>query len=337
MDEETKSAINDWLLENDLGSLQLRSVELLSGGRSNITYQGWIDDTSSVIIRVAPSSADLKRVEREFQILDGLQRAELPTPAVYGLCDELEVIGGYFFVMEKLPGKHPGAIDWATHPEPTQDLWRSLGHHLARVHSVNLEGVGLGEFWRPGAYAGRQISTWQKQLASLETSMASEVMRLGDSLKERMPESRLPPSLLHGDYKAENVLIEPATLDASAILDWELASFGDPMADLAWLRIWSPGQSDGRIWIEPPVSQVHDLGDSNAAVEAYAEVKEVDHSSLEFHEVFSYWKLSAINMLTEKRFIGGEMTGKHIDISRLRQQVKWQSDVVKQWALSKES
>lgn len=325
-------AINNWLFSNGLERLELESVKLLAGGRSNMTYEGVIDDTSSVIIRVAPPSAGFGRVEREFGILQGLERTGVSTPAVYGICDDSKVVGGYFFVMEKLPGVHPGAIDWDEHAGSAHVLWRSLGHKLADVHRVDTSNVGLGDLWRPGSYVDRQVSTWQKKLDTLETSSASEVVRLGKHLRERRPMSHSSPSLLHGDYKIENVLLDPYSHEVSGILDWELASFGDPMADLAWLRIWSPGQDDERIWVEPPLSQVYDLGDSGPVAEAYAEIGEVDWGSLAFHETFSYWKLSAINLMTEQRFAAGEMSGKTIDADRLRQQIDWQIDAVRQWA-----
>lgn len=333
MNNEDIQSINNWI-KLSIGKDQfLDSVELLSGGRSNMTYRAVTTDQKSVIIRVAPRSAGLARVEREYRILSGLQKAGLPTPSVYGLCDDQAVIGGYFFIMQELPGQPPGSIDWENSSHSGDALWCSLGHQLAKVHSVDIEEVGLNDLWRPKAFAERQIATWQKNLTPLESSVSAEIIRLGDMLKERLPESKSAPSLLHGDYKAENVLINPVGHDISAILDWELASFGDPMADLAWLMIWSPDQADERPWIEPPVSQVHELGDPHAAVEAYAEIKDVDQDSLEFHKIFSYWKLSSINLTTEQRFINGEMTGKDINISRLRQQVDWQIDVVRKWAI----
>ncbi len=212
-----------------------------AGGQSNPTYR--LDGArASYVLRRKPPGVLLPsahQVDREFRVMKALAGTGVPVPRMVGLCDDPAVIGSMFFVMEHVPGRVfmdarlPGMA-----PAARAAAYDSMNATIAALHSVDAGAVGLGDFGRPGAYMARQISRWTKQYRASETVPIPAMDRLIEWLGAYTPpEGRV--SIVHGDYRMDNLMLHPTQPRAVALLDWELSTLGDPIADFAYhVMVW---------------------------------------------------------------------------------------------------
>lgn len=216
-------------------------AELLTGGKSNLTYRVE-DGRHSWVVRRPPLGhvlATAHDMAREHRVISALAHSAVPVPRTYGLCEDLEVIGAPFYVMERLSGTpYRTAADLERlGPARTRLVCEQLVDTLARLHELDPEQVGLGDFGRPEGFAQRQLSRWSKQLASSR----SRDLPLADTLHDRLL-ARLPPgptrsAIVHGDYRLDNVLMG-ADDRPDGVIDWEMATLGDPLTDVALLVVY---------------------------------------------------------------------------------------------------
>ena len=209
-----------------------------SGGQSNPTYR--IDAASgSFVLRRQPPGVLLKSahaVDREFLVMGALAETPVPVPMVYHLCEDPEVIGSMFYLMEFCEGH----IHWqAALPEFESSSLRSqmyseMNRVLAAIHSVDLEAVGLENYGKPGNYFQRQYDRWVAQYRASELQPIPEMNRLIQWLGEMLPADDGRVSLVHGDYRLDNMIFAPDNQRVIAVLDWELSTLGHPYADLAY-------------------------------------------------------------------------------------------------------
>lgn len=220
-------------LEDFKGSLRVRQFK---GGQSNPTYHLSDGDREWVLRRKPPGRlvSSAHAIDREFRVLSALNRTDFPAPRVRFYCDDDSVIGSEFYVMDRIEGRIlvdqtlPG---WT--PEERRRLYASQLEILAKLHGLDYEALGLGDYGRPGSYFARQIHVWGKQYASSGLEGCAAMDRLIEWLPEHVPEDD-STTIVHGDYGLNNMVIHPTEPRIVAILDWELSTLGHPLADLTY-------------------------------------------------------------------------------------------------------
>lgn len=225
------------------------TVNQFKGGQSNPTYQLVTPKRKYVMRRKPPGKLlpSAHAVDREYKVITALHGEGFPVPRTYCLCEEDGVIGTMFYIMDMVEGRilwDPLLPDmdkqsrWAT--------YSSLNETMARLHMVDYEKIGLGDFGKPGNYFARQISRWTKQYKASETENIPEMERLMEWLPENIPHEE-STSIVHGDYRLDNTVLHPAEPKVVAVLDWELSTLGHPLGDFTYsLMQWvMPGQGTG--------------------------------------------------------------------------------------------
>lgn len=218
------------------GQVQIRQFQ---GGQSNPTYHLNTSSGQWVLRKKPPGHLlpSAHAVEREFRVMQALQGSAVPVPQMLGLCEDAAVIGTPFFVMRHVPGRLMGArlAQHGTHAEQAainDDLIRVL----AALHRVDWRAVGLEGFGRPERYFERQLARWSAQWDSARTAPAPAMEALRGWLQQHLPTDE-EATIVHGDYRLGNVLVHPQAPSIAAVLDWELATIGHPLADLAYLCV----------------------------------------------------------------------------------------------------
>ena len=212
-------------------------AEKFSVGQSNPTFR--LDSPSgTLVLRRKPPGVLLKSahaVDREFRVQKALAGTEVPVARMHVLCEDESVIGSMFYVMDFQPGRHfmePTLA--ALSPDQRGAVFDEMNRVLAALHSVDYAAVGLGEFGRPGSYFARQIGRWTKQYRASETGTLADMDALIDWLDANLPEDDGRVSLVHGDYRIDNLIFDAGKPKIAAVLDWELSTLGHPFSDLAY-------------------------------------------------------------------------------------------------------
>ena len=212
------------------------SAHRFAGGQANPTYRLSSPSGDYVLRRKPPGPLlpSAHAVDREYRVLHALQATPVPVPRVHALCEDDSVIGSAFYVMEFLDGRVlmdarlPGMT-----PADRAAIFDSMNATIAALHSVDPGAVGLADYGRPGNYMVRQVSRWTKQYRASETIPIKEMDALIDWLAARTPpDGRV--SIVHGDYRLDNLMLHPIEPRGIALLDWELSTLGDPIADFAY-------------------------------------------------------------------------------------------------------
>ncbi len=213
------------------------SAEKFAGGQSNPTFKLTAGDNHYVLRRKPPGELlkSAHAVDREFRVISALQDTDVPVPRTYVLCEDDDVIGSMFYVMEYLEGR----ILWDPSLPEAKDkaeraaIFDAMNATMAALHNVDVNAVGLGDYGRPGNYFERQLSRWSKQYRASEIERIPEMETLMEYLPAEMPEDDGRVSLVHGDYRLDNLMFHPTEPRVVALLDWELSTLGNPLADLA--------------------------------------------------------------------------------------------------------
>lgn len=226
----------DYMAEHVEGFKGPITVRQFRGGQSNPTYQ-IITPGQTYVLRRKPPGKLLKSahaVDREYRIISALGKTGFPVPRTFTLCEDEEVVGTAFYIMEYVEGR----IFWtATLPELEKPqrfaIYDAMNETLARLHMTDYEAIGLGDYGRPGNYFARQISRWTKQYQASETEKIPEMDRLIDWLPHNIPEDDTT-TIVHGDYRLDNMIFHPTETRVLAVLDWELSTLGHPLGDFTY-------------------------------------------------------------------------------------------------------
>jgi aminoglycoside phosphotransferase (APT) family kinase protein len=233
--------LGEWLDDTlAVGLTSELTAEPLVGGRSNLTYLVG-DSSRSWVVRRPPIGevlATAHDVAREHRVLAALAGTAVPVPRTFGLCDDLAVLGAPFYVMEHVAGKtYRDASDLEPlGPQRTRAVSEHLVDTLAALHSVDARAVGLDTLGRPQGFLARQVRRWWAQLDASETPAIVLARDLHQRLEHRLPGDNRP-GILHGDYRLDNVIVGHSDA-VSAVIDWEMASCGDTLTDLALLVVY---------------------------------------------------------------------------------------------------
>ncbi|WP_150293893.1 phosphotransferase [Sphingobium estronivorans] len=234
--DETALAV--WMDANIDGFAGPITVEQFKGGQSNPTYK-LCTPAKNYVLRRKPAGQILKgahAIEREAKVLTGLERAGFPVAHVYGLCTDESVIGTWFYVMDMIEGR----IFWdATIPDVSMTeraaIFDAMNATMAQLHMVDYDAVGLADYGRSGNYFERQIGRWSKQyLEDTDAGRDHNMDRLIEWLPANIPQGDDNSSIIHGDFRIDNMIFHPTEPKVLAVLDWELSTLGHPGADFAY-------------------------------------------------------------------------------------------------------
>ena len=231
-----------WMGANVPGFEGPLSMEMFKGGQSNPTYK-LITPKAQYVMRSKPGPVakllpSAHAIEREFAVMSGLAGTNVPVPRMYGLCDDESYIGRAFYIMEFKDGR----VLWEqTLPGMTNaqrgEIYDQMNLTIANLHKVDYKAQGLGEYGRPGNYFERQISRWSKQYTASITTPIAEMDKLIAWLPEHMPASAKRDdltSIVHGDFRLDNMMFASNENKVIAVLDWELSTLGHPIADFSY-------------------------------------------------------------------------------------------------------
>jgi aminoglycoside phosphotransferase (APT) family kinase protein len=239
-----ESALEAWMAANVEGYRGPLEVRQFKGGQSNPTYQLLTPDKKYVMRRKPPGKllASAHAVDREYKVITALHRTGFPVARSYGLCSDDAVIGTMFYVMDMVEGR----ILWDQTlpqyaPEERRAIFIAKLKTLAELHNTDYQAIGLGDYGKPGNYMARQVDRWTKQYRLSETTQIEDMDRLIEWLPKTVPPQDRT-SVVHGDYRLDNMVLHPTEPRVIAVLDWELSTLGEPLADFTYLLMnWFNG------------------------------------------------------------------------------------------------
>ncbi|MDJ1134403.1 phosphotransferase family protein [Streptomyces iconiensis] len=291
-------------------------AEVVQGGRSNLTYRV-TDGASRWVVRRPPLGhvlATAHDMGREHRVISALRETEVPVPGTVLLCEDPEVLGAPFYVMEHVDGTPYRTAEQLVPlgPERTRRIVLSLPDTLVALHSVDPARVGLADFGRPEGFLERQLRRWSKQLEASRNRELDGIDELHTALARALPASP-EPAVVHGDFRLDNVLVHTESTDdrITAVLDWEMSTLGDPLTDLGLLSMYSELDLPGS-----PVSTTSGApGHPEAAelIERYARASGRDVSRINWYTAFAYFKLAVILEGIHYRYTLGQTVGAGFD------------------------
>ena len=299
------------------------TATVITGGRSNLTYA--IDGAREPLIlrrpplgHVLSSAHDMRR---EHRVISALAGTDVPVPRAIDIVDDTatdEITGTDFFLMQRVPGRvlltRSQNVDYS--PAGLRALSLDLARHLADLHTVDPVAVGLGDFGRPDGYLERQLRTWRRQLDSSRSRPTTTLDELQDALSEAPPTSTRA-SIVHGDFRLDNALVvgDSESPRISAVLDWEMATLGDPLVDLGMFGLyWDISELGGLSSAVPSaVDPAAGYPDFDELLAAYAERAGIDVPDLRWYRAFAAYKLAVILEGIHFRFRAGDTVGEGFD------------------------
>ncbi|RQR59344.1 phosphotransferase family protein [Burkholderia sp. Bp9125] len=281
-----------------------------AGGQSNPTFR-LTARSGHYVLRCQPPGELLKSahaVDREFRVLSALSGTAVPVARPYHLCEDRDVIGSMFYVMSYEDGRifwDPALPDLPKHDRAI--CYDVVLQTMAALHDVDVDAVGLADYGRPGNYFERQIGVWTKQYRAAETERLDAMETLIDWLPKACPDDTGRPALVHGDFRIDNLMFARDCYRVRAVLDWELSTLGNPLADLAYFCMCLRLPSDGLV----PGLTGHDcaelgIPDEAAIVARYCELRGIEPiRDWNFYLAFSFFRFAAIAQGVKARALQG--------------------------------
>ena len=286
------------------------SIEPLSGGQSNPTFRLRVGE-QNYVLRKQPQGVLLPSahaVDREYRVITALRHTDVPVPRTYCFCGDRRVIGTPFFVMEYMDGRlfwNP-ALPELKRTERTA-LWDDINAVIAKLHKVDYVALGLQDYGKPGNYCERQVGRWSKQYRASETGRIESMDRLMEWLPQNIPVGD-DSSIVHGDFRLDNLVIHHTEPRVIAVLDWELSTLGHPLADLSYhMMAWRLTHEQFRGMAGEDFAALG-IASEHEYVRAYCRRtgrEDIDPVDWEFYVAFSLFRLAAILQGIAKRAIDG--------------------------------
>lgn len=308
MSDLDPARLGDWLTAHVAGFAPPFTLEKFSGGQSNPTYRFDTDSNSYVLRRkpFGPILPSAHAVEREYRLIAALHPTGFPVARPYGLCEDSGVIGAPFYVMEmvegrtlwdgSLPGMAPA--DRTAHYEVIVDT-------LAALHRVDYAAAGLGDYGKPGNYFERQVARWTKQYRASQTDDLPEMEALIAWLPRTVPE-QTRTAIVHGDFRIDNMIFAPEGPHILAVLDWELSTLGDPLADFSYFLMSWVTDPEGRSGVKGLTGPDTGIPTLEQIVARYCAATGRDGvPDLDWYFAYNLFRLAGIVQGIKKRLIDG--------------------------------
>jgi aminoglycoside phosphotransferase (APT) family kinase protein len=315
--------VSAWLEQYVVGATGPFTFERIGGGRSNLTFAVRGSTGQPFVLRRPPLHhvlATAHDMTREFRAISAMGPTAVPVPAAFGLCTDESVNGAPFYVMSLVEGAvvdsitGAGSIGLSARARMATDLADVLGE----LHGLDVDAVGLGDFARREGYIERQIARWSKQWDGSKTRQLPSVDQVAGQLADRVP-AQQGVAVVHGDYRFGNCITDPATGEIRAVLDWELCTLGDPLADVGYVGAhWSPSDGGGGRHNDP--TGAGGFGSYDDFVERYTKHSSRDVSAIDYYVAFQLWRTAIILEGVYARYLGGayggQQLGAELDILR---------------------
>ena len=311
-----RPALTGWLDRTKPGLRQGELTgEVIAGGKSNLTYR-ITDGTTTWALRrpplghVLPTAHDMTR---EFRVISALAPTAVPVAPAIALCDDPDVLGAPFYLMGFVDGvvlDRPAMVRELS-PEQARRSCELLMDTLVDLHAVDPAAVGLADFGRPDGFLARQLRRWHQQWQASETRPLDELGATVDRLTAGLPEQS-PAAVVHGDYRLTNVIFAPAIDRIAAVVDWEMATVGDPLTDLGLLAVYHDLARQGDT-VMPQLLPERGFLTSEQMIARYAQRSVRDLTNLNWYVGFGYFKLAVVAEGIHHRYLAGQTVGAGFD------------------------
>lgn len=321
--------VSVWLSDHIGGATRPFEFLPLTGGHSNLTFLVTDGAGRRFVLRRPPTGpllASAHDMAREHRIISAVASTEVPVPPALGLCEDDSVTGAPFYVMGHVEGHVLASADDVEAAIPEADRM-ALGHStvdtLAALHAADPDEIGLGDLGKKVDYIPRQLRRWSGQWDKSKTRELPDMERVHSYLDAHVPE-QIGAGIVHGDYRLGNCMSRERSI--AAVLDWELCTLGDTMADVGYLmNDWvAPGEAVGSRELGSP-SAVPGFPTRDDLIGRYADATGRDVSKVDYYRAFSYWRLAAIVEGVLARYLAGQMAA-DADTDEFRERVEWLVD-----------
>ncbi|WP_336987184.1 phosphotransferase family protein [Altererythrobacter aquiaggeris] len=312
-DRLDEARLTQWMVANVEGFAGPVTMTKFKGGQSNPTYR--LDTPGqSYVLRRQPFGKLLPSahaVDREYKAMAALYPTGFPVPRAYGLCEDPEVLGSMFFVMGLADGRSlwDGALP-ASNPDERRAIYNAMIDTMADLHMTDPATIGMGDFGRPDDYCARQIARWTKQYRLSETETIPEMDRLIKWLPTTIPPQHAS-AIAHGDYRLDNLIFHKTEPEIIAVLDWELSTLGDPIADFSYLMLNWVNEPDGRAGIGGLDHAALGIPTMADAVERYVKRTGFPVPPMDWYFAYNLFRLAGIIQGIKKRVIDGTASSAH--------------------------
>ena len=313
--------VSTWLVKEVDGVEPPLHFELIAGGHSNLTFKATDAAGRRMVVRRPPLGhvlATAHDMSREHRIVSAVGPTAVPVAPTLGLCEDAEVNGAPFYVMEFVDGVVLDSRDKAE--QLAMPMRTVTAEHLidvlADLHAVDVDEVGLGDLARRDGYIERQLKRWSKQWELSKTRELPAIEEVEERLKSRVPVQQ-GTAIVHGDYRLGNCLVDPDAGRVNAVLDWELCTLGDPLADVGYLSVYwtDPGQVARRANDPTAAGGFPSMADM---IERYSSRSGRDVVGIEYYVAFSSWRLAVISEGVYARYAHGVMADESADIEQFK-------------------
>ena len=313
-DRLDEAKLTEWMQANVEGFKGPLHLTKFKGGQSNPTYK--IEAASgNYVLRRKPFGQLLPSahaVDREHKVQAGLFTTGFPVARQYGVCTDDNVVGSWFYVMGMVDGRTiwNGAMP-DSNPVERRAVYFEMIDVLAQLHNTDVEAAGLSDYGKPGNYFGRQVDRWTKQYRLSETETMPAMERLIEWLPATLPE-QTRTSVVHGDYRIDNVIFEREGTQCLAVLDWELSTLGDPLADFSYLAMAWVTENAGRSGVMDLDRKALGIPELAEVVEHYCKATGRDGiPDLNWYFAYNFFRLAGIIQGIKKRVIDGTASSAH--------------------------
>ena len=310
--DEAKLA--EWMSSNVAGFEGPVEALKFAGGQSNPTYR-LNAKSGSYVLRRKPLGVLLPSahaVDREYKVIAGLHPTGFPVAKPFGLCTDDGVIGSWFYIMDMIEGRTiwDGAMPGST-PAERRATSEAMIDTLAALHNIDVEAAGLSDFGKPGNYFGRQVERWTKQYRASETEVMPEMEQLIEWLPKTLPE-QTRTSVVHGDYRIDNLIYEAGSAKVAAVLDWELSTLGDPLADFTYVAMAWVTENGGRSGVMNLDRATLGIPELDEMTQRYCAATNRDGvPNMNWYFAYNFFRLAGIIQGIKKRVIDGTASSSH--------------------------